>query len=143
MEELKKEFEVLLAKFTEFQSKVEEVEYGDIALYEYALEKFEDVVGCLDDLADSLDENKFMCSECYEYKSIEERDSRIIDEDGEGICIYCADEFIMNAEAEEESMLEELERVIEFQDKVIIEYQEKVEEVKGEDVGLYGYKNRA
>ena len=140
MEELKKEFEVLLAKFTEFQSKVEEVEYGDIALYEYALEKFEDVVGCLDDLADSLDENKFMCSECYEYKSIEERDSRIIDEDGEGICIYCPDEFIMNAEAEEESMLEELERVIEFQDKVIIEYQGKVEEVEGKDVGLYEYK---
>ena len=140
MEELKKEFEVLLAKFTEFQSKVEEVEYGDIALYEYALEKFEEVVGCLDDLADSLDENKFMCSECCEYKSIEERDSRIIDEDGEGICIYCADEFIMNAEAEEESMLEELERVIEFQDKVIIEYQGKVEEVEGEDIGLYGYK---
>ena len=140
MEELKKEFEVLLAKFTEFQSKVEEVEYGDIALYEYALEKFEDVVGCLDDLADSLDENKFMCSECYEYKNIEERDGRIIDEDGEGICIYCADEFIMNAEAEEESMLEELERVIEFQDKVIIEYQGKVEEVEGKDVGLYEYK---
>ena len=139
MEELKKEFEVLLAKFTEFQSKVEEVEYGDIALYEYALEKFEDVVGCLDDLADSLDENKFMCSECYEYKSIEERDSRIIDEDGEGICIYCADEFIMNAEAE--SMLEgELERVIEFQDKVIIEYQGKAEEVEGENIGLYEYK---
>ena len=101
MEELKKEFEVLLAKFTEFQSKVEEVEYGDIALYEYALEKFEDVVGCLDDIADSIDENKFMCSDCYEYRNIEERDSRIIDEDGEGICIYCADAFIMEVEAEE------------------------------------------
>ena len=37
-------------------------------------------------------------------------------------------------------MLEELERVIEFQDKVIIEYQGKVEEVEGKDVGLYGYK---
>ena len=140
MEELKKEFEVLLAKFIEFQSKVEEVEGGDIDLYEYALERFEDVVGCLDDLEESMDKNKFRCSECYEYKSIEERDSRIIDEDGEGICIYCADEFIMNAEAEEESMLEELERVIEFQDKVIIEYQGKVEEVEGKDVGLYGYK---
>ena len=101
MEELKKEFEVLLAKFTEFQSKVEEVEYGDIALYEYALEKFEDVVGCLDEIADSIDENKFMCSDCYKYRNIEERDSRIIDEDGEGICIYCAYEFIMNVEAEE------------------------------------------
>lgn len=100
MEELKKEFEVLLAKFTEFQSKVEEVEYGDIALYEYALEKFEDVVGCLDDLADSLDENKFMCSDCFEYKSIEERDSRVIDEDGEGLCVSCAEVFIMDAEAE-------------------------------------------
>ena len=34
----------------------------------------------------------------------------------------------------------ELERVIEFQDKVIIEYQGKVEEVEGRDVGLYEYK---
>ena len=101
MEELKKEFEVLLAKFTEFQSKVEEVEYGDIALYEYALEKFEDVVGCLDEIADSMDENKFRCSDCFEYKSIEERDSRIIDEDGEGFCVHCAEVFIMDAEAEE------------------------------------------
>ena len=103
MEELKKEFEVLLAKFTEFQSKVEEVEYGDIALYEYALEKFEDVVGCLDDLEESMDKNKFRCSECYEYKSIEERDSRIIDEDGgQGVCVSCADVIIMDIEAEEE-----------------------------------------
>lgn len=39
--------------------------------------------------------------------------------------------------------MEELERVIEFQDKVIIEYQGKVEEVEGKDVGLYEYKNRA
>ena len=140
MEELKKEFEVLLAKFIEFQSKVEEVEGGDIDLYEYALERFEDVVDCLDEIADSMDKNKFWCSECCEYKSIEERDSRVIDEDGEGLCVSCADEFIMNAEAEEESMLEELERVIEFQDKVIIEYQGKVEEVEGKDVGLYGYK---
>ena len=100
MEELKKEFEVLLAKFIEFQSKVEEAEEvgGDIALYEYALEKFEDVVGCLDEIADSMDENKFRCSDCFEYKSIEERDSRIIDEDGEG---FCAEVFIMDAEAEE------------------------------------------
>ena len=102
MEELKKEFEVLLAKFTEFQSKVEEVEHGDIALYEYALERFEDVVGCLDELADSMDENKFRCSDCFEYKSIEERDSRVIDEDGEGFCISCAEVFIMDAEAEAE-----------------------------------------
>lgn len=102
MEELKKEFEVLLAKFIEFQSKVEEVEYGDIALYEYALEKFEEVVGCLDDLADSMDKNKFRCSDCFEYKSIEERDSRIIDEDGEGFCIHCAEVFIMDIEAEKE-----------------------------------------
>lgn len=101
MEELKKEFEVLLAKFTEFQSKVEEVEYGDIALYEYALEKFEDVVGCLDEIADSMDKNKFRCSDCFEYKSIEERDSRIIDEDGEGFCVRCAEVFIMDAEVEE------------------------------------------
>ena len=36
--------------------------------------------------------------------------------------------------------MEELEKVIEFQDKVIIEYQGKVEEVEGKDVGLYGYK---
>lgn len=101
MEELKKEFEVLLAKFIEFQSKVEEVEYGDIALYEYALERFEDVVGCLDEIADSMDENKFRCSDCFEYKSIEERDSRVIDEDGEGLCVSCAEVFIMDAEAEE------------------------------------------
>ena len=100
MEELKKEFEVLLAKFIEFQSKVEEVEGGDICLYEYALERFEDVVGCLYDLVDSMDKNKFRCSECYDYRNIEEKDGRIIDEDGEGVCIYCADECIMNAEAE-------------------------------------------
>lgn len=105
MEELKKEFEVLLAKFIEFQSKVEEAEEvgGDICLYEYALERFEDVVGCLDDLAESMDKNKFRCSECYEYKSIEERDSRIIDEDGgQGVCVSCADVIIMDIEAEEE-----------------------------------------
>ena len=36
--------------------------------------------------------------------------------------------------------MEELEKVIEFQDKVIIEYQGKVEEVEGKDVGLYEYK---
>ena len=36
--------------------------------------------------------------------------------------------------------MEELEKVIEFQDKVILEYQRKVEEVEGKDVGLYGYK---
>lgn len=103
MEELKKEFEVLLAKFIEFQSEVEEVEGGDVDLYEYALERFEDVVDCLDELADSMDKNKFMCSGCYEYKSIEERDSRIIDEDGEqGVCVSCADVIIMDIEAEEE-----------------------------------------
>lgn len=101
MEELKKEFEVLLAKFIEFQSKVEEVEGGDIDLYEYALERFEDVVGCLDDLAESMDKNKFRCSDCYEYKSIEERDSRIIDWDGQGFCVSCADAIIMDIEAEE------------------------------------------
>ena len=102
MEELKKEFEVLLAKFIEFQSKVEEAEEvgGDIDLYEYALERFEDVVGCLDELADSMDKNKFRCSDCFEYKSIEERDSRVIDEDGEGLCVSCAEVFIMDAEAE-------------------------------------------
>ena len=31
--------------------------------------------------------------------------------------------------------VEELEKVIEFQDKVVIEYQGKVEEVEGKDVG--------
>ena len=36
--------------------------------------------------------------------------------------------------------MEELEKVIEFQDKVVIEYQEKVEEVEGKDIGLYEYK---
>ena len=103
MEELKKEFEVLLAKFIEFQSKVEEVEGGDIDLYEYALERFEDAVDCLDELADSMDKNKFRCSDCFEYKSIEERDSRIIDEDGgQGVCVSCADVIIMDIEAEEE-----------------------------------------
>ena len=139
MEEVKKELETLLAKYIGFEDEVEE-SGGDVALYDYALDRFEDVVGCLYDLVDSMDKNKFRCSECYDYRNIEERDSRIIDEDGEGICIYCADEFIMNAEAEEESMLEELERVIEFQDKVIIEYQGKVDEVEGKDMGLYGYK---
>ena len=36
--------------------------------------------------------------------------------------------------------MEELEKVIEFQDKVIIEYQGKVEEVEGKDMSI---KNRA
>ena len=39
--------------------------------------------------------------------------------------------------------MEELEKVIEFQGKVVIEYQGKAEEVEDKDVGLYGYKNRA
>lgn len=99
MEELKKELEILLAKYIEFEDEVDE-NGGDVALYDYALERFEDVVGCLYDLVDSLDKNKFRCSSCYDYRSIEEKDSRIIDEDGEGVCIYCADECIMNAEIE-------------------------------------------
>ena len=132
MEELKKELETLLG----FEDEVDDVALYDCSSLE---ERFEDVVVCLYDLIDSMDKNKFRCSE---YKNIEEKDGRIIDEDGEGICIYCADEFIMNAEAEEESMLEELERVIEFQDKVVIEYQGKVEEVEGKDVCLYEYKKK-
>ena len=36
--------------------------------------------------------------------------------------------------------MEELEKAIEFQGKVVIEYQGKAEEVEGKDVGLYGYK---
>ena len=36
--------------------------------------------------------------------------------------------------------MEELEKVVEFQGKVVIEYQGKVEEVEGKDVGLYEYK---
>ena len=40
--------------------------------------------------------------------------------------------------------MEELEKVIEFQGKVVIEYQGKAEEVEGKDVCLYEYKkNRA
>ena len=99
MEELKKELETLLAKYIGFEDEVEE-SGGDVALYDYALDRFEDVVGCLYDLVDSMDKNKFRCSECYDYRNIEEKDGRIIDEDGEGVCIYCADEFIMNAEIE-------------------------------------------
>lgn len=99
MEELKKELETLLAKYIGFEDEVDE-NGGDVALYDYALERFEDVVGCLDDLVDSLDKNKFRCSECYEYKSIEERDSRIIDWDEQGICVSCADAIIMDIEAE-------------------------------------------
>ena len=76
MEELKKELE-------------EEVD--DVALYDCSSleERFEDVVVCLYDLIDSMDKNKFRCSE---YRNIEEKEGRIIDEDGEGVCIYCADE---------------------------------------------------
>ena len=73
MEELKKELE-------------EEVDEsgGDVALYDCSSleERFEDVVVCLYDLIDSMDKNKFRCSE---YRNIEEKD-------GEGVCIYCADE---------------------------------------------------
>ena len=97
MEELKKELEILLG----FEDEVDE-SGGDVALYDCSSleERFEDVVGCLYDLVDSMDKNKFRCSECYDYRNIEEKDGRIIDEDGEGVCIYCADEFIMNAEIE-------------------------------------------
>ena len=90
MEELKKELETLLG----FEDEVDDVALYDCSSLE---ERFEDVVVCLYDLIDSMDKNKFRCSE---YRNIEEKDSRIIDEDGEGVCIYCADEFIMNAEIE-------------------------------------------
>ena len=94
MEELKKELETYIG----FEDEVDE-SGGDVALYDCSSleERFEDVVVCLYDLIDSMDKNKFRCSE---YKNIEEKDGRIIDEDGEGVCIYCADEFIMNAEIE-------------------------------------------
>ena len=94
MEELKKELETYIG----FEDEVDE-SGGDVALYDCSSleERFEDVVVCLYDLIDSMDKNKFRCSE---YRNIEEKDGRIIDEDGEGVCIYCADEFIMNAEAE-------------------------------------------
>ena len=90
MEELKKELEILLAKDIEFEEEVDE-SGGDVALYDCSSleERFEDVVVCLYDLIDSMDKNKFRCSE---YRNIEEKDGRIIDEDGEGVCIYCADE---------------------------------------------------
>ena len=98
MEELKKELEILLAKYIELEDEVDE-SGGDVALYDCSSleERFEDVVVCLYDLIDSMDKNKFRCSE---HRNIEEKDGRIIDEDGEGVCIYCADEFIMNAEIE-------------------------------------------
>ena len=86
MEELKKELETYIG----FEDEVDE-SGGDVALYDCSSleERFEDVVVCLYDLIDSMDKNKFRCSE---YKNIEEKDGRIIDEDGEGVCIYCADE---------------------------------------------------
>lgn len=85
MEELKKELEILLAKYIEFEDEVDE-SGGDVALYDCSSleERFEDVVVCLYDLIDSMDKNKFRCSE---YRNIEEKDY----EDGEGVCIYCAD----------------------------------------------------
>ena len=85
MEELKKELEILLAKYIEFEEEVDE-SGGDVALYDCSSleERFEEVVVCLYDLIDSMDKNKFRCSE---YRNIEEKD-----EDGEGVCIYCADE---------------------------------------------------
>ena len=78
MEELKKELETLLG----FEDEVDDVALYDCSSLE---ERFEDVVVCLYDLIDSMDKNKFRCSE---YRNIEEKD----DEDGEGVCIYCADE---------------------------------------------------
>ena len=86
MKELKKELEILLAKYIEFEDEVDDVALYDCSSLE---ERFEDVVVCLYDLIDSMDKNKFRCSE---YRNIEEKDGRIIDEDGEGVCIYCADE---------------------------------------------------
>ena len=76
MEELKKELETLLG----FEDEVDDVALYDCSSLE---ERFEDVVVCLYDLIDSMDKNKFRCSE---YRNIEEKD-----EDGEGVCIYCAD----------------------------------------------------
>ena len=72
MEELKKELETLLG----FEDEVDDVALYDCSSLE---ERFEDVVVCLYDL---IDKNKFRCSE---YRNIEEKD-------GEGVCIYCADE---------------------------------------------------
>ena len=86
MEELKKELETLLAKYIGFEDEVDDAALYDCSSLE---ERFEDVVVCLYDLIDSMDKNKFRCSE---YRNIEEKDGRIIDEDGEGVCIYCADE---------------------------------------------------
>ena len=77
MEELKKELETL-----GFEDEVDDVALYDCSSLE---ERFEDVVVCLYDLIDSMDKNKFRCSE---YRNIEEKD----DEDGEGVCICCADE---------------------------------------------------
>ena len=74
MEELKKELETLLG----FEDEVDDVALYDCSSLE---ERFEDVVVCLYDLIDSMDKNKFRCSE---YGNIEEKD-------GEGVCIYCAD----------------------------------------------------
>ena len=74
MEELKKELETLLG----FEDEVDDVALYDCSSLE---ERFEDVVVCLYDLIDSMDKNKFRCSE---YRNIEEKD-------GEGVCIYCAD----------------------------------------------------
>ena len=70
MEELKKEFETL-----GFEDEVDDVALYDCSSLE---ERFEDVVVCLYDLIDSMDKNKFRCSE---YRNIEEKD-------GEGVCIY-------------------------------------------------------
>ena len=74
MEELKKELETYIG----FEDEVDDVALYDCSSLE---ERFEDVVVCLYDL---IDKNKFRCSE---YRNIEEKD-----EDGEGVCIYCADE---------------------------------------------------
>ena len=71
MEELKKELETLLG----FEDEVDDVALYDCSSLE---ERFEDVVVCLYDLIDSMDKNR----------NIEEKDGRIIDEDGEGVCIY-------------------------------------------------------
>lgn len=59
MEELKKELETLLG----FEDEVDDVALYDCSSLE---ERFEDVVVCLYDLIDSMDKNKFRCSELEE-----------------------------------------------------------------------------
>lgn len=91
MKELKKDLEKILKRFYELEEEVER-ESEEPELYEYITERLSDIVGCMEDMVDSMDRDKFWCVECGKYFSLECRDNRIEDEGN--ICISCVERIL-------------------------------------------------